>query len=116
MYPSRVRWTLFVVVALLGCADPPPPPAPPPPLPPLAPILAPRPIATSAAVDLVASGDSVYLAWGVPANDGGGVRLMELGPRGAPRGTERSKRPPVVLETANAFLAAGSKLSAKSYV
>ena len=32
-----------------------------------------------------------------------------------PRGTERSKRPPVVLETANKFLAAGSKLSAKSF-
>jgi rubrerythrin len=32
-----------------------------------------------------------------------------------PRGTERSKRPPVVLETANQYLAAGSKLSAKSF-
>ena len=32
-----------------------------------------------------------------------------------PRGTERSKRPPVVLETANKFLAAGSKLSARNY-
>jgi rubrerythrin len=32
-----------------------------------------------------------------------------------PRGTERSKRPPQVLETANQYLAAGSKLSAKSF-
>ena len=32
-----------------------------------------------------------------------------------PRGTERSKRPPVVLETANQYLAAGSKLSARSF-
>ena len=32
-----------------------------------------------------------------------------------PRGTERSKRPPVVLDTANQYLAAGSKLSAKSF-
>ncbi|SFP93361.1 ferritin-like domain-containing protein [Hymenobacter arizonensis] len=32
------------------------------------------------------------------------------------RGTERSKRPQVVLETANNFLAAGSKLSANSFV
>jgi hypothetical protein len=77
------------VLALLGCADPPPapPPAPPPPPPP-APILAPRPIATSAAVDLVASGDSAMLAWGVPSSQGGGVRFMELGPGGAPRGSE----------------------------
>ena len=32
-----------------------------------------------------------------------------------PTGTERSKRPPVVLETANRYLAAGSKLRATSF-
>ena len=32
-----------------------------------------------------------------------------------PRGTELSERPPVVLETANQYLAAGSKLSARSF-
>lgn len=89
MYPPAVRWPFVVVLALLGCADPPAPPPPPrPPLPPLAPIIAPRPIATAVAVDLVASGDSAFLAWGVPATDGGGVRFIELGPSGAPRGTE----------------------------
>ena len=42
--------------------------------------------------------------------------VVELtGNNNNPRGTERSKRPPVVLETANKFLATGSKLSANSF-
>ena len=38
-----------------------------------------------------------------------------VAPFTGPRGTERSKRPPVVLATANKFLAAGSQLSANSF-
>ncbi|MFO0681393.1 MAG: hypothetical protein U0234_05045 [Sandaracinus sp.] len=75
----------------LGCSlfeDPPPPPAPPPPPPPAAPIVASRAIATRAAFDLVTGPAGTFLAWGVPAAEGGGVRIVELGPGGAARGTE----------------------------
>lgn len=80
------------LLVLAGCSffeDPPPPPPPaPPPPPPPAPIAAGRAIATRAAFDLVSGPAGTFVAWGAPARDGGGVRVLELGPGGAARGTE----------------------------
>lgn len=63
-------------------------PRPPPPPPP-APIVAPRPVATRAAFDLIAFPDgSAALGWAVPLHDGGGVRVVALDSLGAARGHE----------------------------
>ena len=93
MYARHVRRCISVLFAVLSSCtlfeDPPPPPPPrPPPPPPPAPIAAARPVATRAAFDLVSGPAGTFLAWGVPATDGGGVRLLELGPGGAARGSE----------------------------
>jgi hypothetical protein len=72
-----------------ACEDPQPPTiAPPPPPVPVAPIAAPRPVASSIAFDLVHTPGGAVLAWGTPARNGGGVRALALDPFGAPRGTE----------------------------
>ena len=63
------------------------PPVPPPP-PRDAPIVAARRIAGSSAFDLVTGTAGTFIAWGAPAEDGGGVRVRELGPLGAARGNE----------------------------
>jgi len=76
---------LLLVLALCACEceDEPPPvePAPAPP-PPRAQIAAPRAVATSAAFDLIPSGDGALLFFGPPAEDGGGIRVLSLGPLG----------------------------------
>lgn len=91
MYAPHVRRASVLWLTLLvGCSlfeDPQPPPAPPPPPPP-APIAAARPIATRAAFDIVSGPAGTFVAWGVPGNDGAGVRILELGPGGAARGSE----------------------------
>lgn len=104
MYAAAVRPASSLALVLLsGCSlfeDPPPPPPPrPPPPPPPAPIAAARAIATAAAFDLVSGPAGTFLAWGVPASDGAGVRVLELGPGGAARGSEA--------EIAGGSLAAG---------
>ncbi len=78
------------VVTVMGCGDPPPPPATVAPLPtvPVAPIAAPRAIASSIAFDLVTTPAGAVLGWGTPARQGGGVRALGVDPTGAPRGTE----------------------------
>lgn len=85
-----------VALALaLGCEDDPPPPPPPEPPPPPPPAVAsPRPIATPAAFDLVATRNGALLAWGIPTRLGGGLRVLALDPIGRARGEEK----PVVRE------------------
>lgn len=81
--------TALAAGALIGCGeDTPTAPvaAPLPPPPPLTPVLAARPVATRAAFDLVALPDGAALAWGVPLQEGGGVRVVALDPLGAARG------------------------------
>jgi hypothetical protein len=83
---------LSIAVVLAGCSwfEPAPPTTTtvPTPLPPQAPIVAARRVSTAAAFDLVSGSAGTYLAWAAPADLGGGVRVLELSPTGAPRGTE----------------------------
>ncbi len=84
------RASSILLVLASSCSyfeDPPPPPPPPTPTP-VAPIAAARRVATRAAFDLVSGPSGTFLAWGVPSNDGAGVRILELGPGGSARGAE----------------------------
>lgn len=80
---ARVALLVSVSAALLGCGDPPPPP-PVPTLPPIErpAIISPRPVASSAAFDLVAVPRGALFVWGQPTRMGGGVRAARLDPFG----------------------------------
>lgn len=86
--PARARRRRGVAYALaalgvLACSDPPAPEPPPPPRPaPVAPVATPRRIGVEGGFDLVATPDGALLAWGPPATDGGGVRVIGLSPLG----------------------------------
>lgn len=87
---SRTAAVWLAAGCLAGCGDPPPTTAvvvPPPPVP-VAPIAAPRAVASSIAFDLVSTPGGAVIAWGTPARQGGGVRALAIDPTGAPRGTE----------------------------
>ncbi len=75
-----VRPSLGLLVVLAACGDDPPPPAPPPvvvPPPPPA-VIAPQPIATPGAFDLVAFGGGAVLFVGAPGRLGGDVSSFSL--------------------------------------
>ncbi len=92
---ARPRFALCLVLLAAapllaaGCkGHPKPKPKPKPP--PLAPLLGPRPVATQAAFDLVATGEGGVLVWGVPTARGAGIRAIAIDPLGGPRGSERN--------------------------
>lgn len=82
---------LLPLLLLIACDDPPPPPSPAPvaaPLPRVA-LAAPRPIASSAAFDLVMGASGPILLYGPPSSEGGGLRGVRLEGRGGAVGSER---------------------------
>jgi hypothetical protein len=71
-----------LVAGCSSCEEEPPPETPPPATAPPPPVVAPRAVATVAAFDLVAVPGGALLAFGPPAEQGGGVHALLLSPIG----------------------------------